>query len=382
MSGFARVFGRDPETGARAPGRVNLIGEHIDYLGGTVLPTPIPRWTETLLAAREDDLVRASSGSVDRDAAVESYTLGEEKPGRGWLDYVQGFTRVLRDEGFRVPGFELWVESTIPMGSGVSSSAALLVALGRALSARFGLDLDGERIARIAWRAENEFVGARVGVMDPMACSLGRLGEALLIDTRTVACRRLPLPFAIELVVVDSGIPHRHAGGEYNRRREECERAREILGVEHLCDLTRADLPRVLAALPEPLARRTRHAVTENARVLEAVEDLETGRYEGLGELLDASHRSLREDFEVSTPEIEILVAALRARPGVYGCRITGGGFGGSVLALARRGTGAGAARGAAADYERDTPHHASIVLPDGDTISTGADERRERARA
>jgi galactokinase len=339
---------------------VNLIGEHIDYNGGFVLPTPLPRWTDVTLKGRPDDRVRAASGRFERDG-IQEFRLGEERAGRGWLDYVQALTRTLREDGARFTGFDARVDSDVPVGSGVSSSAALLVALARALEARFGLDLGGERIALLSWRAESEFVGAKVGIMDPMVSSLGRLGEALLLDTQRLTRRPVPLPPAIELFVVDSGIPHAHADGAYNTRREECERARELLGVGHLCDLGRSDLGRV-ARLPEPLGRRARHAVTENLRVQDAVLALEARDYARLGALLDESHRSLRDDFEVSTPEVDLLVSLLRSRPGVYGSRITGGGFGGSVLALADAGAGEPAVQAAVAAYERETSRRALVV--------------------
>ena len=340
-----------------------MIGEHIDYNGGSVLPTTIPLWTHVAVAARSDRTIRAVSASVEAAASAQEYVLGDERAGRGWIDYVQGITSVLRREGMVHAGVDLLIESDIPLGAGVSSSAALLVATARALTERFSLPLDDDRIATLAWRAENEFVGARVGVMDLMASSLGREGDALLIDTRNLGRRSLPLPPAIEIVVVDSGISHSHAGGEYNRRREECEQARRLLDVEYLCDLTLEDLDR-LAALPDPVNRRARHAVTEQHRVLECVRALESDRYEALGRLIDESHQSLRDDYEVSTPEVDALVSALRRQPGVYGSRVTGGGFGGAVLALCRRGSGLDAARSAAVDYERETRRHATVLVP------------------
>ncbi|MGE5179430.1 MAG: galactokinase, partial [Bacteroidota bacterium] len=326
---FAKLFGRASETAARAPGRVNLIGEHVDYNGGSVLPTVIPQCVRVDLAARADGSVRVASAEVAAER-IESYALGSEAPRGSWVDYVQGTTCLLAGEGFRIGGFDASIRSEVPIGSGLSSSAALIVALLRSLRERFGFDLDDVRLARHAQRVENEFVGARVGAMDPMASSLGRERQALLIRTRDLFFRYVAIPDAIEIVVVDSGQEHRNTAGAYNRRRAECEEAARRLGVEELCDLPVSGWGR-LAALPPPLDRRARHVVTENERVHAAVAALEGVRIEELGALLDASHRSLRDDYEVSTPEVDALAEALRAREGVVGARITGAGFGGAV---------------------------------------------------
>ena len=360
---FAALFGRSPSVTADAPGRVNLIGEHTDYNQGFVLPTPIPQRTVAELAPRADEQVRAASASLA--GAVAEYALGAEAPGRGWLDYVQGLTWALRADGALILGFDLRVASSVPIGAGLASSAALEVAVLRALRAAFRLPLDDVELALLGQRAENEFVGARVGVMDQMAASLGVEGRALLIDTRSLERRSVPLPAAAELLVIDSGVAHRNRAGGYNARRAECERACALLGVRALRELTAVDAARI-AALPEPLARRVRHVVGENERVLAAVGALEAGDLVGLGALLDRSHASLRDDYEVSTPEIEALVAAARSEREVLGARLTGGGFGGAVLALARRGSAAAVAGRIAADYARRTGRSATVLLPPG----------------
>ncbi len=336
---FAALFRRPPSAIADAPGRVNLIGEHTDYNRGFVLPTPIPQRTVAELAPRADERVRAASGT----GGVEEYVLGRETRGRGWLDHVQGLTWALRADGALILGFDLRITSRVPMGAGLASSAALEVAVLRALRAAFRLALDDVELALVAQRAESEFVGARVGVMDHMVASLGVPGAALLLDTGSLERRSIPLPPEAELVVIDSGVAHHHGSGGYNTRRAECERAAALLGVSALRELTAVDAARI-AALPEPLARRVRHVVGENERVLAAVGALEAGDLVGLGALLDRSHASLRDDYEVSTPEIEALVAAARSEREVLGARLTGGGFGGAVLALARRGSAAAAA--------------------------------------
>ena len=359
MSEFAALFQRPPSVEAFAPGRVNLIGEHTDYNGGFVLPTPIPQRTLVRLASRPGDAVRAVSAGVG--GGVQEYRLGDERPGRGWLDYVQGVTAILRGEGHRIAGFDLLVESDVPLGSGLSSSAALLVALFRALRADHGLALDDRRVALLAQRVENRFVGAQVGIMDPMACSVGEPGAALLLDTRNLAAESVPLPTGLDWVVVNSGVAHQHAGGDYNTRRAECERACGLLGVAQLRDLAAADLPR-LEKLPEPLGRRARHVVTENARVLEAADALRRNDPVTLGRLFNASHDSQRDDYEVSVPAVDSLVAAARRRPEVYGVRLTGGGFGGSVVLFAPAGQGVAAAEAAARDYAAATGNRPSVL--------------------
>jgi galactokinase len=369
MSGFARCFGREPDVCARAPGRVNLIGEHVDYNGGSVLPTVLPQCARVELGAQDGTAVHVAS--AEAGGRAERYVLGEESPRGAWLDYVQGTTKLLAVEGARLGGFDAWIHSEVPIGSGLSSSAALTVALLRALRDRFAIVLDDVALARLAQRVENEFVGARVGIMDPMASSLGRDRQALLLRTKDLAYRYVPIPATIEIVVVDSGQEHRNASGGYNRRRAECEEAARRLEVPLLCDLPVASWGR-LASLPPPIDRRARHVVTENERVHAAVAALEGGRLEELGALLDASHRSLRDDFEVSTPEIDALVETLRSREGVVGARLTGGGFGGAVIALARAGAGEAAAREAAAESEKRTGLRAAIVAPPGSLAPAG----------
>jgi len=349
---------------ARAPGRVNIIGEHTDYNGGYVLPTVLPRETIVELERRDDDLVTIYSTALSSTEASR-YRLGDEEPVGDWTDYVRGVTQAL---GRRHPlgGFDARIESTVPVGRGLASSAALTVAVQRALRERFSLALDDLDLAHIAQGVENDFVGARVGIMDPLAASLGREGEALFVDTRDLTIRRVPIPPGIELVVIDSGSAHRHATGEYNRRRAECEEAAERLGVQQLRDITESDLRRI-SVLPDTLARRARHVVTENTRVLEAVAALEAEDAERLGSLLNASHRSLRDNFQVSTDAIDALVERLRRQSGVLGARITGGGFGGAVLAVALEGAGRAAADGA---LDGRRAHQDVVIFAPGGTTA------------
>ncbi|HEY9420721.1 MAG TPA: galactokinase [Thermoanaerobaculia bacterium] len=361
---FSDLFGHEPEIRAEAPGRVNLIGEHTDYSGGFVLPLAIPQRTRVELARRQDSLVRAWSANMESQKA-EEYRLGEEKPGQGWLDYVQGITRALREAGHELKGFELRIESDVPPGSGLSSSAALEVSLLRALREAFNLNLSDVELAQTGQKAENDFVGAPVGIMDQMASNLADESTALFLDTRTLSYEKVALPADAELVVIDSAVSHQHAGGEYRTRRREVERAAELLGVPRLGDLETQDLWR-LATLPEPLDRRARHVITENARVRSAVAALRERDLPRLGKLLAASHESLRNDYEVSIPEIDRLVELASAEPDVYGARITGGGFGGSIVALARKGTGRAVGERVAARYNETAKEPAMVMVPSG----------------
>ncbi|XXT97470.1 galactokinase [Sorangium sp. So ce834] len=348
---FEAVFGRSAQVVAEAPGRVNLIGEHTDYSGGYVLPTAIPQTTRVEIAPRGDGLIHVATMNVNR-GAQRWFRVGEESRGGIWLDYVQGITAVLRGRGAPISGFDARIESSVPLGSGLSSSASLLVALARAVRAMLGLSIDDVEIARIAHAAEHDFVGAPVGTMDQMAASLADEHTALFLDTRTLAFERIPLPAEAELLVVNSGVAHQHASGDYKTRRAECERAAALLGVPQLRDVDAAAEQRI-ASLPAPLDRRARHVVTENARVLAAVAALRAGDLGRLGELFDASHRSMRDDFEVSVPAVDALVESARAQPDVFGARLTGGGFGGSIVALVKRGCAARVGQAVVEAYER-----------------------------
>lgn len=364
MNDFQTSFGHPPTVTADAPGRVNLIGEHTDYNGGFVLPTAIPQCCRVELAPRSDRSVRVVSTALEVGGAIASYELGAEAPGRGWLDFVQGATHLLSSQGHALHGFDARLDSKVPLGSGLSSSAALSVSLMRALRQAFGLDLDDLRIARNGQRIENEFVGARVGIMDPMAASLADRGTALFLDARSLEYQRVPLPAVMDLVVIHSGVSHRLTTGDYNTRRAECERAAGLLEVAQLRDLSAADLPRVMA-LPDPLGRRARHVITENDRVLAAVEALRQSDLARLGRLFFASHDSMRDDYEVSVPEIDLLVEIARQDEAVHGARLTGGGFGGSVVILTRAGQGGAAAGRIARAYAERSGQQPKILVPE-----------------
>ncbi len=359
---FAQLFGSEPLVCTSAPGRVNLIGEHTDYNGGFVLPTVIPQRTVVELAPRPGGTVRALSVNAGKPVPFE-YIAGTESKRSRWTDYLQGITWVLGAAGFSVGGADIRIDSTVPLGSGLSSSAALEIALLRAFREAFTLPIDDVQMALMGQRAENEFVGAPVGVMDQMACTLAGDRQALFLDTRSLDWTVIPLPDAAELVVLNSGVAHNHARGDYRTRRAECEEAARRLGVAQLRDLDLQDLPRV-ADLPDPLGRRARHVVTEDARVLAAVRALGDGDLDALGQLFYASHDSMRDDYEVSIPEIDVIVDLARAMPDVYGARLTGGGFGGSVVMLARPGAAADVARRVAATYARRTGMTPTVLVP------------------
>lgn len=334
MTEEALLSARSPEVVASAPGRVNLLGEHTDYNGGFVLPTVIPQRTSVALSRRSDRSVVARSRQY---AEPQRYQLGEERRSGTWLDYVQGVTRALEQHGCALSGFDVEVSSDVPVGAGLSSSAALEVALLRGLRQLFALGLPDLDLARLAQWGENHVVGAPVGILDPMACHLADAATALFLDTHTLEFERLPMPEDLELVVVDSGVRHDHATGGYKTRRAECERAAAALGVSSLREVAPDD-PRV-AQLPPPLDRRARHVLTENARVLAAAEALRERRSTLLGALFAASHASMRDDFEVSVPEVDALVDRARGDSLVLGARLTGGGFGGAVVCLVERGS-------------------------------------------
>jgi len=318
-----------------APGRVNLIGEHTDYNDGFVLPFALPQRT-TVTAS----LVDTGGWTVtSAQAPGEEITFGEAelKPGSvtGWAAYVAGVVWALREAGYQVPGARLAITSDVPLGAGLSSSAALECAVLTALVDLGGLDLPVRDRPALAQRAENEYVGMPCGIMDQSAATLCQAGHALFLDCRSLETAHIPFDLAaagLAMLVVDTKAPHRHVSGEYAARRRSCEAAAAALGVPALRDVT--DLPGALARLDdEVMRRRVRHVVTENQRVLSVVDLLRAGRLREIGPLLTESHASMRDDFEITVPEVDTAVETALAA-GAYGARMTGGGFGGCVLAL------------------------------------------------
>ncbi|MFL6592901.1 MAG: galactokinase [Luteimonas sp.] len=315
---------------ARAPGRVNLLGEHTDYNDGFVLPTAIPQHTRVRLAPNGGDRFVAIAASLGERA---SFTF-DEPPREHFARYVYGCIReAAMDTGMAIPALDIEIESDVPMGVGLSSSAALEVAMLRALRELLALPIDDVRIAQLAQRAEVVHAGVHCGIMDQMASSLADTHSMLFLDTRTLERRLLPLPAGSELLVLDSGISRSLAGTAYNDRRRECEEAARLLGVVALRDVTDVATTEIL---PELLRRRARHVVTENARVLRVLDGIDAERF---GALMDASHASLRDDFQVSLPPLDTLVRLLQQDPDTHGARLTGAGFGGACVALCRSGT-------------------------------------------
>ncbi len=332
---FRELYGRDPDVAWRAPGRVNLIGEHTDYNDGFVLPLALTLDTRVDAAARPDRVLRMAS--VQSDEPSISVDLDALAPGSvtGWAAYVAGTAWALQSHGIALPGADLLVDGTLPRGAGLSSSASLECSTAGALLALAGTELALADVALLAQKAENDFVGMPCGIMDQFASTHARAGHLLLLDTRSLVVEHIPFDLAAEglsLLVVDTRAPHALVDGEYAARRSACEEAARILGLAALRDVV--DLDAALLALPDDvLRRRVRHVVTENARVLEVVGLLRSGDVRAIGPSLTASHVSLRDDYEVSCPELDLAVATALAA-GAYGARMTGGGFGGSVIAL------------------------------------------------
>ena len=348
---FESRFGRPPTAVAAAPGRVNLIGEHLDYNEGHVLPVAIDRSVMVAFAPRPDRLVRLYSLDFEQESAFDLDEI-EKDPEAPWSDYVRGVAWALREAGHRLSGLDAALQGDVPVGAGLSSSAALEVAALGACEAASGLRLDGRDLALLGQRAENCFVGVACGIMDQMAAALSRAGHALLIDCRSLEHEAVPLPLedsgsgggaGLRLVVADSGVRRALLDSQYNLRRQECQRAAELLAaaiadrpVTALRDVRPEDLARHGDSLPPNLLKRARHVVEEERRVLLSVEALRTGDVEAFGEMLNASHRSLRDDYEVSSPELDLLAELAWAQPGVLGSRLTGAGFGGCTVSLVR----------------------------------------------
>jgi galactokinase len=321
---FRDVFGGDPEAAAEAPGRVNLLGDHTDYNDGFVLPTALPLTTRVHVG-RGARAHEAYSATLDAVVRFDTGPVGELPD---FACYVGGCLRVLVETGIEVPPSRLHITSEVPVGAGLSSSAALEVAVLRALSAWLGLGLDPVEISRLAQRAEIEHAGVHCGIMDQMASSLATPDTMLFLDTRSLEGSLVPLPRGAEILVIDSGVPRRLAASAYNDRRRECAEGARWLGVASLRDV---DDIAAADSLPAPLRQRVRHVVSENARVL-AAKDAEAAVF---GALMNASHASLRDDYAVSVAEVDALVADLQEDPDVFGARMTGAGFGGACVALA-----------------------------------------------
>ena len=372
---FRERYGQQPRL-FRAPGRVNLIGEHTDYNDGFVMPAAIGMSCWVAIAGRQDHRLVVHSENLQQTVELSLDQAGPKRRGQ-WSDYVQGVAVVLEGSGRRVSGANLLIQSEVPIGSGLSSSAAIEVATGLALLNRDGGKVDRLELARLCQRAENEFVGARCGIMDQFTSCFGQAGCALLLDCRSLQYRPLPLPRGVSLVICDSGVRHELAGGEYNARRAECETGVRVLArrrpeIRALRDAGLADLERNREELGDTVYRRCRHVVTENARVQQAAKALEQGDLQEFGRLMGESHRSLRDDYEVSCAELDVLVDLAGKSKGVYGARMTGGGFGGCTINLVEAEKVEDFRRAVASGYQQATGSAAKIYVSEA---ASGASE-------
>jgi galactokinase len=333
---FTQAFGSAPDGVWQAPGRVNLIGEHTDYNEGFVLPFAIDRTARVAIAVRQDRTVRLLSTYGDQGVVTTSLDSLEPGTAKGWTKYPLGVMWALRERGIDVPGLDLLLDSTVPLGAGLSSSHAIECAVISALNDLTAAGLGAEEMVLATQRAENDFVGAPTGIMDQSASLRGAKGHAVFLDCRDQKATLVPFetePAGLVLLVIDTKVSHSHADGGYASRRASCELGAEVLGVKALRDVQVGDLEEAGGLLDEVTFRRVRHVVTENDRVLQTVELLDGPGPVAIGRLLDASHASMRDDFEISCPELDLAVDTSRAN-GAIGARMTGGGFGGAAIAL------------------------------------------------
>jgi len=343
----------------RAPGRVNLIGEHTDYNEGFVLPAAIDLYTWTAVAPRTNRKLSVFSENFHETEEID-LAATSPKPRDHWSDYVCGVAIMLQKAGIPLRGANIAIYSNVPLGSGLSSSAALEVSVATALLAMSGHALGLADIAKICQRAENEFVGARVGIMDQTASCVGARDKAILLDCRTLEYKLLPMPAGVTMVICNTMVKHEHSGGEYNDRRAQCEKAVHLLkkfypGVKALRDVTLAQIEAHRADLPELIYRRCHHVVSENERVLQTVAAWQHGNWAGIGGFMAQSHLSLKRDYEVSSRELDLLVDVATGRQGVIGSRMTGGGFGGCTINLVQNVDVADFTAGVRAAYKNAT---------------------------
>ncbi len=330
---FQERFGYPPWGLFRAPGRVNLIGEHTDYNDGFVLPVAIDRAAWVAAAPRQDRQVRLLACTLGREAGFDLDGLRPDPEAR-WTNYVRGVLALLERAGYRLGGLDLAYGGDVPIGAGLASSAAVEVAVAVSACHLFGVELPVLELAHLCWQAEHEFVGTRCGLMDQLIALLGQKDHALLLDCRHLTWEPLPLPPAVALVVCDTGRRRYLADSAYNERRAQCEEGARRLGVAALRDLDVETFESRAVTLPPLLRKRCRHVVHENDRTLHAAGSLRRGDLVALGQLMNASHASLRDLYEVSCEELDLMAALARSQPGCWGARMTGAGFGGCVVAL------------------------------------------------
>lgn len=358
---FADKFQSSAAWVIRAPGRVNLIGEHTDYNDGFVLPMAIDRAVWLAIRPREDGVVFLESLNLDTPAEFSLNQLTHNKS--GWAEYVKGISWALLEAGYGLKGWEGVMSSDVPIGAGLSSSAALEMAVARAFAQVSGWAWRPPKMALVGQKAENQWVGANTGIMDQMISAAGQAGHALLIDCRDLSTKQIPLPEGTAVVIMDTMTRHTHTDSGYNERREQCETAAHFFGVSHLRDVDWPTFQARAHELDEVVCRRARHVVSENARVLQAAEALSTGDAVQMGQLMDASHVSMRDDFEITNDELNIMVEIAQGQRGCYGARMTGGGFGGCAVALVDGQAAADFATAVAQAYQSQTKLDPSIYI-------------------
>ena len=367
FAAFRKAAHHDPDAVAFAPGRVNLIGEHTDYNEGFVLPAAVDRGVAVAGRRVSGEIFTLHAVDLGESCTFARGALKRD-PGHSWADYFKGIVWALSKRGIEVPACEAAITGDIPQGAGLSSSAAYEVAAVHLLSALGGFELPSLEIAKLAREAENGFVGVACGIMDQMASTFGERGRALLLDCRSLAHETVQIPAGLKVVVVNSGVRHALASSEYNQRRAECEEGVRILaglrpGVRSLRDVGPDDEVRFFAQLPPVVRKRCRHVVSENARVLEAVTAMRSGDTARLKILTAASHASLRDDYEVSCPELDILVELALALPICHGARLTGAGFGGSTVNLVETTAVASFSTAVASGYRSRTGRRPEIYV-------------------
>jgi galactokinase len=357
---FTTHFNAKPEFIVRAPGRVNLIGEHTDYNDGFVLPMAIDHAVWIALSPRADSQVRIRSLDLEVDSAFDLHSLTK---GDGWLEYIKGVANELQKAGYELRGFDAVMTGDVPRGAGLSSSAAVELATARAFEAVSGFTWDAAQMAKISQKAENEWVGMKCGIMDQMASAASKEGFALFLDCRTLEYQHAPLPRNTSVVILDTSTRRGLVDSAYNERRSQCEEAARWFGVKALRDVTVDEFKKSRSGLSEVVMKRARHIITENARVLEAVNVLKEGNVKRLGELFNASHNSLRDDFEVTNETLNQIVECAQEQSSCYGARMTGAGFGGCAVALVQEENARMFTNAVSATYKRRSGLDASVYV-------------------
>lgn len=358
---FERIFGQSPELVVRAPGRVNLIGEHTDYNDGFVFPLAIDRAAWIALRPRTDGKVVVHSIDFDQKGEFALEKFAHEK--EGWLEYIKGTAWAMQDAGMKLCGWEGVMAGDVPLGAGLSSSAALEMATAKAFQAISGLEWNGAKMALLGQKAENRWVGVNCGIMDQLISACGKADHALLIDCRSLETQTVPFPPGTAVVVLDTATRRGLVDSAYNERRANCEATAAFFKVKALRDVTIEQFNASHNGLSPIAVKRARHVITENDRTVRAAEVMRAGNAAELGKLMVESHLSLRDDFEVSSDALNAMVDAALAHPACYGARMTGAGFGGCAMALIRAEAAADFTQATAAKYEKATGNKPAVYV-------------------